>query len=71
MNYRKDMVKDAPERLYGVSEKLIDAAKYEGGCWVNEVWYLYDPPCDTLVRADVRRRDVAIAEATRRKSRGL
>lgn len=45
--------KQAPERIYGVSQSQFSIARYYGGCKAFGATYHYDADTDSLVRVDI------------------
>jgi len=61
--------RSTPERFYHVSQGQLSIARHYGGCTFNGHEYVYDPTSDTLIRADVLRRERHHAEQALKRAR--
>lgn len=60
-----------PERFYRVSSSQLSIARHYGGCKVDGAHYVFDPTTDTLVRADVVKREEGERARKGKEQQGL
>ncbi len=60
---------DAPERIYSVMSGHLSIARHYGGCRFNGHEYVYNPRDDSLIRADVLKREQAAKRQPRKKAK--
>lgn len=64
-------MKNAPERIYNVSNSQLSVARFYGGCAFQGAGYTYFPEDDVLIRNDLLKNKLNIKSDSREKYQQL